>query len=280
MRIVFVGHVCVDKNVVRGETETLYGGGVVHGAVTAQRLGAEAAVLTKCAEPDRPNFHLMSDIGAHVIFLPTQTSTSIRNVYPSDDPDDRESSLISRATPFGEADLDMITGLNADVVHVNPLWFGEFPPPLLAALRPRVAMLCADAQGFLRVAGPDGRMAHRDFAGKREALTLLDLFKVDSKEAFLLTGEEQPQTATCAVHALGPRMVLLTHRDGVCVFDGSAFHESAFSGFTLEGRTGRGDTCTASFLIARGRGMDLADAAAFAAEVTSRKMQYRGPFRG
>ena len=280
MKIVFVGHVCVDKNVVRGETETLYGGGVVHGAVTAQRLGAEAAVLTKCAEADRPHFHLMSDIGAQVIFLPTPTSTSIRNVYPSDNPDDRESSLISRATPFGEADLDMITGLNADVVHVNPLWFGEFPPPLLAALRPRVAMLCADAQGFLRVAGPDGRMAHRDFAGKQEALALLDLFKVDSNEAFLLTGEEQPQKATRAVHALGPRMVLLTHRDGVCVFDGSAFHESAFSGFTLEGRTGRGDTCTASFLIARGRGMDLANAAAFAAVVTSRKMQYRGPFRG
>ena len=280
MKIVFVGHVCVDKNVVRGETETLYGGGVVHGAVTAQRLGAEAAVLTKCAEPDRPHFHLMSDIGAQVIFLPTPTSTSIRNVYPSDNPDDRESSLISRATPFGEADLDMITGLNADVVHVNPLWFGEFPTPLLAALRPRVAMLCADAQGFLRVAGPDGRMAHRDFAGKQEALALLDLFKVDSNEAFLLTGEEQPQKATRAVHALGPRMVLLTHRDGVCVFDGSAFHESAFSGFTLEGRTGRGDTCTASFLIARGRGMDLANAAAFAAVVTSRKMQYRGPFRG
>ena len=49
---------------------------------------------------------------------------------------------------------------------------------------------------------------------------------------------------------------------------------------TLEGRTGRGDTCTASFLVARGRGMDLADAAAFAAEVTSPKMQYRGSYRG
>jgi sugar/nucleoside kinase (ribokinase family) len=73
---------------------------------------------------------------------------------------------------------------------------------------------------------------------------------------------------------------LLTHRDGVCVFDGGKVHEAAFSGFTLEGRTGRGDTCTASFLVARGRGMGLAEAVAFAAEVTSRKMQYRGPYRG
>ena len=60
---------------------------------------------------------------------------------------------------------------NPSPEHVNPLWFGEFAYPLLAVLRPRAAMLCADAQGFLRVAGPDGCMAHRDFAGKREALS-------------------------------------------------------------------------------------------------------------
>jgi sugar/nucleoside kinase (ribokinase family) len=215
-----------------------------------------------------------------VIFLPTQTSTSIRNIYPSENPDERQSLLISRATPFGAGDLDQIDALKADVVHVNPLWFGEFPPSLLATLRPRVAMLCADAQGFLRVAEADGRLVHRDLTQKREVLSLLDLFKLDAKEAHVLTGEEDPGRAARAVHALGPKMVLLTHRDGVCVFDGDALREGAFSGFTLEGRTGRGDTCTASFLVARGRGMNLSEAAAFAAEATSRKMQYRGPYRG
>jgi sugar/nucleoside kinase (ribokinase family) len=280
MKIVFVGHVCVDKNVVRGETETLYGGGVMHGAVTAQRLGADAVVVTKCADSDRSGFHLMSDVGARVVFLPSPTSTSIRNVYPSDNPDERQSLLISRATPFSEEDLEQIVGLKGEVVHVNPLWFGEFPPPLLAGLRPCAAMLCADAQGFLRVAEPDGRMVHRDFEHKRELLSLLDLFKVDAKEALLLTGQEDPRRAIRAVHALGPKLVLLTHRDGVGVFDGKTLHEGLFSGFTLEGRTGRGDTCTASFLAARGRGLDLREAVEFAAEVTSRKMQYRGAYRG
>lgn len=280
MKIVLVGHVCVDKNVVRGETETIGGGGVFHGGITAQRLGAEATVVTKAAESDRPSFNLMTEAGIKVIFLPTPTSTSIRNVYPSENPDERQSLLISRAEPFGAGDLDQIVAQNADVVHVNPLWFGEFPPSLLVALRPRVATLCADAQGFLRVAEPDGRLAHRDLAQKREVLSLLDLFKVDAKEAHVLTGEEDPRRAARAVHALGPKMVLLTHRDGVCVFDGGTVHEAAFSGFTLEGRTGRGDTCTASFLVARGRGMGLAEAVAFAGEVTSRKMQYRGPYRG
>jgi sugar/nucleoside kinase (ribokinase family) len=123
-------------------------------------------------------------------------------------------------------------------------------------------------------------MTHRDLEGKGETLALLDLFKVDSREAVLLTGEQNPAQAARAVHALGPKLVLLTHRDGVCACDGKAVYESAFSGFRLEGRTGRGDTCTASFLVGRGRGLSLAEAVAFAAEITSRKMRYRGPFRG
>jgi len=280
MRILFVGHVCVDKNVVHGQTETLYGGGVVHGAITARRLGAHAVVITKCAESDRPHFQHLSDAGVQVVFLASPASTSIRNVYPTENPDDRRSFLISHAAPFANEDLDQIAGLNPDVVHINPLWFGEFPPPLLAAVRRGAITLAADAQGFLRIAESDGRMMYRDLQGKREILSSLDVFKVDSKEAFILTGEEDPPRAAREVHSLGPKMVLLTHRGGVCVFDGCELHQSPFSGFTLEGRTGRGDTCTASFLTARARGMDLKQAVAFAAEITSRKMQYRGPFRG
>jgi sugar/nucleoside kinase (ribokinase family) len=74
-------------------------------------------------------------------------------------------------------------------------------------------------------------------------------------------------------------MVVLTHRGGVCVYDGREFYESPFTSFTVEGRTGRGDTCTAAFLVGMQR-MGLREAAALAADVTSRKMQYRGAFRG
>ncbi len=280
MKIAFIGHLCVDENVIRGQTEHAFGGGVFHGGITAQRLGAEATVRTKCAERDRLGFRLLDEAGARVLLRPTQTSTSIRNVYPSENPDERQSFLISCAAPFNQEDLDQVGALKADVVHVNPLWLGEFPLSLLGVLRPSAAILCADAQGFLRVPEPDGRLAHRDLPQKRDVFSLLDLFRVDAKEALILTGEDDPRRAARAVQALGPKLVLVTHRDGVCLFDGSSLHEASFSGFTLEGRTGRGDTCTASFLAARGRGMNLAEAASFAAEVTSRKMQYRGPFRG
>jgi sugar/nucleoside kinase (ribokinase family) len=280
MRILFIGHVCVDRNVIRGVTETHYGGGVVHSSITAQRLGASATVITKCAEADREGYAFLGEAGVQTVFLPSPSSTSIRNVYPSDNPDDRQSLLVSRAAPFTEEDLGRAAGIAADVVHVNPLWFGEFPPGLLPRVRRRAPLLAADAQGFLRVPEPDGRMVYRDWPDKGTILPLLDLCKVDSREALLLTGQEEPAAAARAVRALGPRLVLLTHQAGVCVCDGDTVYRAAFTGYTMEGRTGRGDTCTASFLVGRGRGMGLQEAAEFAAAVTSAKMQYRGPYRG
>ncbi len=276
MKITLIGHVCVDKNVIRGATETFYGGGVIHGAVTSKRLGAEVSVLTKCAVEDRENFASFRDAGVAVCFLPSQCSTSIRNVYPGENPDDRQSFLISCADPFSAAD---IAAVEADVVHLNPLWFGEFPLTLLPQIKQRAPLLAADAQGFLRHAGEDGTMVYRDLAEKRDILPEFDLFKVDSKEAQILTGHDDFRQAAIAVHDLGPKIVLLTHRGGVCVFDGREYYESPFTGFTLEGRTGRGDTCTAALLVTMHH-MGLREATARAAEVTSQKMQYRGPYRG
>ncbi len=276
MKITFIGHVCVDRNVIRGVTEIFYGGGVIHGAVTAKRLGAQPEVLTKCSGPDRDNFTAFREASVDVRFLPSRSSTSIRNIYPSDNPDDRQSFLISRADPFSAADIE---GLEAEVVHLNPLWLGEFPFDLLPRLKRCAGLLSGDAQGFLRRAADDGRMSYEDLPQKREVLSLFDVFKVDTNEARILTGYDDVRQSARAVGELGPRQVLLTHRDGVCVFDGQGYHESPFTGFTLEGRTGRGDTCTAAFLVARQR-MNLQEATALAAEVTSRKMQYRGPYRG
>jgi len=276
MKIAFIGHVCVDVNVVRGATEVFYGGGVIHGAVTSARLGANPTVITKCAAEARAHFTSLHDTAIEAHFLPSQSSTSIRNVYPSENPDDRQSSLISRADPFSAAD---VASVEAHVVHVNPLWFGEFPVDLLPQLKRRAEVLAGDAQGFLRRAGPDGAMSYEDLEGKHEILPIFDVFKVDAKEARILTGGDDVRQAARAVHALGPRIVILTHAGGVCVFDGREHFESPFTGFTLEGRTGRGDTCTAAFLVAMHR-TGLGEAAALAAEVTSRKMQYRGPYRG
>jgi sugar/nucleoside kinase (ribokinase family) len=275
MRIAFAGHLSIDVNVVKGVAHTGCGGGVFYGGVAAHRLGARTTVYTKCAAADQSKFVDLADAGVAVTFLPSTTSTSIRNDYPTDNPDDRISHIISRAAPFTAADLETI---NSDVLHVNPLWRGEFPPELLPLARRRARLLAADAQGFLRHVADDQTMVYRDWDDKKRYLPLLDVFKVDAKEARILTGSDDPRSAARQLCALGVRTVLLTHQGGVCVHDGTDFFVAPFAPYTLEGRTGRGDTCTAAFLVAR-ETMPLAEATAVAARVTSEKMQYVGPYR-
>jgi len=281
LRLAFVGHVCRDENVVRGRTHVLHGGGVGHGAVTARRLGAEVCVLTRCAPEDRRRFAVLDDAGVEVVALDSPATTSIENCYPGDDPDDRSSRLLARAAPFAAGDLAGLVGgpHAADVVHVNPLVAGECPPALLPALRAGVPFLAADAQGFSRRVGEDGTLVLADPPDKAEWLPLLDLLKADAKEARALTGLDDPRAAARRLCELGPASVLVTHGEGAVLCTGGELSEAAFSGWTLEGRTGRGDTCTAAFLVARPR-LASGDALRFAARVTSEKMRYPGPYRG
>ena len=177
--------------------------------------------------------------------------------------------MLSHATPFAAADLPSSAG---ECLHVNPLWLGEFPPELLTVARERTRFLAADAQGFLRAVDGDGRMTHRAWAEQERYLPLLDLLKVDIKEAGVLTGLGSPRAAAERIRSLGPKTVLCTHQGGVCVCDSSGVHEAPFTGGTLRGRTGRGDTCTAAFLVAYSE-RGAAEATRFAARITSEKMQ-------
>ncbi len=278
MRFTFVGHLSVDINVVGGQPHTLYGGGVVHGAITATRLGAEATVLTRCGPAQRPGFSVLADAGVTVRYLAGQRCTSIRNVYPSDSADERITTLLTRAEPFALADLEALTDR---VVHVNPLTVGELPPELLLAARERVDYLGADAQGFLRHVQPDGATAYADWVGKERFLPSLDLLKVDVREATILTGFDEPVRAARRLVALGPATVLLTHEHGLIACTSSDLAQARFGPYRLEGRTGRGDTCTAAFVVSRLKeGASLQAAAERAALVTTRKMQYPGPYAG
>jgi sugar/nucleoside kinase (ribokinase family) len=74
----------------------------------------------------------------------------------------------------------------------------------------------------------------------------------------------------------GPEEIVLTHRDGVLVLVASRFYEARFCPKTLVGRSGRGDTCIASYVGKRFTA-DPEEATVWAAAVTSLKMEAEGP---
>lgn len=275
MEITFIGHLCVDFIVLGGQTRFACGGGVFFGGIAAARLGARVKLYTKCAPADRERFTELDAAGVEVILLPSQTSTSMEDSFPTDHPDDRQSRVLSYAAPFTADDLRLI---DADVLHISPLCRGEFPSELIPLARARARTLGLDVQGFLRFVD-DGEMVHQDWPEKRDYLRHVDLLKVDNREARVLTGETEIRPAVERLGAFGAKTVMLTHAEGVSVYDGDRLYESAFAPYSLDGRTGRGDTCTAAYLVARANEPQAA-ATRIAAEVTSKKMQYPGPYRG
>jgi sugar/nucleoside kinase (ribokinase family) len=77
---------------------------------------------------------------------------------------------------------------------------------------------------------------------------------------------------------LGPREILITHRNGLLVYANGQFYEENFFPKELIGRSGRGDTCIAAYMAKR-LNASLQEATTWAAAVTSLKMEAEGPFQ-
>jgi len=85
-------------------------------------------------------------------------------------------------------------------------------------------------------------------------------------------------TAAKKMHELGPKEVIITHHEGLLVFADGKFYEEKFFPKEIIGRSGRGDTCIASYTAKR-LSASPQEATTWAAAVTSLKMEAEGPFQ-
>jgi sugar/nucleoside kinase (ribokinase family) len=273
--LVMIGHVSRDIMVSPdGREERLIGGAVVYSSAAAARSGARVLVVTKAAAGDRPLLDVLDHERVEVVVIESPRTTSIRNVYLSEDRERREVSLVAGAAPFA---LDELPAFAARALHLAGLFHGEIPPSLVPALAWRVP-LAVDAQGWLRRVEA-GRMLFRDLPQKKELLPLVRWLKADLAEAEVLTGETDQERAARALHAMGAVEVMVTHNTGVMVVEGGRLFRAPFTSRNLSGRTGRGDTCFASYLTRR-LSSDPQESVNYAAALTSIKMETPGVFRG
>jgi len=93
-----------------------------------------------------------------------------------------------------------------------------------------------------------------------------------------MTGEEDIRVAARMIAGLGPKEVVLSHRDGLLVLAEGKYYEAPFLPEPLVGRSGRGDTCIAAYVCKR-LTAGPAEATIWAAAVTSLKMEAEGPIK-
>jgi sugar/nucleoside kinase (ribokinase family) len=280
--IAVIGHFAKDKIVIRGEERVSSGGSVYYGAIALRRMGLQVAVITRLRQDDFGRLDDLKDEGILVFAQPAEQTSGIENTYLTDDMDRRLCKPLGFAGPFCIEDLPDI---QARTFLVGPIMAGEVDIPLLRTFSSK-GSVALDAQGFVRVregedpsTGSGQALVFRDWPRKWEGLSLVDVLKVDTAEAEVLTGQTDVRQAMRELAAYGPKEIVLTRPQGVLVYADGEYHQAPFNPREVRGRTGRGDTCFASYL-GRRLTADPEEACRFAAAMTSLKLEQPGPFRG
>jgi sugar/nucleoside kinase (ribokinase family) len=276
--IVMIGHFARDRNIVDGVGRIEAGGAVYFGAIALRRLGVSVAIVTRLHPDDFPMLDALRQEGVQVYATPAPETSGIANYYHSGDMERRVCRPLGFAGPFGPAE---IPDLAARIYAVVPIIAGEVDLALLSELARR-GPVALDVQGFVRVreeaeSGP--ALIFRPWAALERGLSLVTYLKADRAEAELLTGQTDLQAAARRLAAYGPREIVLTQSSGVTVLAEGEFYHAPFTSRSLAGRTGRGDTCFASYLGTR-LSASPEQATRVAAAVTSLKQEQPGPWRG
>jgi sugar/nucleoside kinase (ribokinase family) len=272
--LMMIGHFAKDRVVVDGQGEITSGGAVYYGSVALRRLGLSVAIITRLHPDDFSRLQELEREGVHVFATAASETSGIENIYNSADMERRICKPLGFAGPFQAAD---IPDASARIYAIVPIIAGEVDLALLKTLAER-GPIALDVQGFVRVRENEN-LVFRHWPEMEEGLSYVTYLKVDRAEAELLTGSTDLIAAARRLVEYGPREVVVTQSSGVTVYADGEIYQAPFTPRSLSGRTGRGDTCFATYL---GRRLTASpeEATYLAAAVTTLKQEQPGPWRG
>lgn len=271
--VVYIGNYTKDTIVSPAGTRYVDGGAVNYAAHAAARLGAKAAVVTRLAQEDSRVVDKFTESGIDCFPTYTPHSTLMKLEYPTTDPDVRHLSVTATAGSITAGDVEPLA---AKAAVIGSSLRGEVGLDVIRALKAKNMTVAADMQGFVRVLR-GVELKYEPWDEMRSTLEHVDVIKSDAVEAEFLTGETDIYKAAKFYAAMGPREIVLTHKDGLLIYADGNFHEMNFYPQRLDGRSGRGDTCVGTYVATR-LSMPPREAGIWAAAVTSLKMENLGPF--
>lgn len=272
--IVCIGNYTKDTIISPSGTRHVDGGAVNYAAHAVARMGLDVAVVIHLAKEDRQVIDRLEAQGIDCYVKYTPHSTLMKLEYPTQNVDQRNLSVAATA---GTITAEEVRHLEAKAMVIGTSIRDEITLDAIQTLRQKNTLLAADVQGFLRVLRGE-KLEHKPWPEMEEVLSQLDILKADGKEAEFLTGESDVAKAAVILAEMGPREVLITHRDGVLIYNGDVEKQVKFYPKQINGRSGRGDTCLASYTGKRILAASPQDALIWAAALTSLKMENEGPF--
>ena len=272
--IAFLGHYTKDTIISSTGTRVVDGGAFNYGSNVAVRMGLKVTAITRLAKEDFHVVEKLRQLGVDVFVNVTPYSTCLRLEYPTSNLDERVIYVTSSAGSFT---LEEVEKIQAKTIVIGASMRDEVSLEVIEELAKKKTILAADVQSFIRI-NDNGKLVPKEWLERDSVLARLDILKTDAVEAGLLFGKCDLYTAAKKMHDLGPREVVITHRDGLLVYADGNFYEEKFLPKEIIGRSGRGDTCIASYTAKR-LSASPQEATVWAAAVTSLKMEVEGPFQ-
>jgi 1D-myo-inositol 3-kinase len=253
--IYVIGNPTIDTLVHDSTTREALGGTAIYTSLAIRRLGQRVAVVSKGCAAAR---QVLEDAGVDVsLFTETERCVRFRNVYYKE-----------RRHQFAqEGDAISFDELPEHVLRSDALLLGPVlneVHPIVASL-PRMGMIMADMQGFLRALLPTGQISLRVPKELQAAVAHFDIAKCNCNEAYALTGKSHPEEAARAIYAMGCKIAIVTvGKSGSYLCDSSGpIHINAFNTRTLD-PTGAGDIYSAAFLVSLLCSNNVRESATFA----------------
>jgi sugar/nucleoside kinase (ribokinase family) len=268
-----IGNYTKDTIITPAGTKYVDGGAVRYAAHAAARLGVKTAVVTRLAEEDSRVVDQFRQSGIDCFPAYTPRSTLMKLEYPTTNPDLRSLSVAATA---GTITVSQVEGLQAKSAVIGSSLRGEVGLDVIKALKQRGMLVAVDMQGYVRVLRGE-ELKYEPWADMQKTLAQVDVVKSDAVEAEFLTGEKDIRKAAQFFTDMGPKEIVLTHKDGVLIYADGVFTDIGFFPARLEGRSGRGDTCIGTYVAMR-LSRPPREAGVWAAAVTSLKMEDLGPF--
>jgi len=271
--LVCIGNYTKDTIISPAGTRYVDGGAMNYSAHAAARLGVKTAVVTRLAKEDARVVDKFEQAGIDCYPVYTPQSTLMQLEYPTEDPDVRRLSVAATA---GAISREQVEAVQARAAVIGSSLRGEVDLDVIQELKARGVLVAADMQGFVRVLRGE-ELRYESWEEMPATLAQVNIVKSDAVEAEFLTGETDLRKAALFYASMGPREVVLTHREGVLIYADEIFTDIGFFPSRMNGRSGRGDTCIGSYVAMRlSRGPR--EAGIWAAAVTSLKMEDLGPF--
>ncbi len=271
--LVCIGNYTKDTIISPTGVKYVDGGVMNYAAHAASRLGLKVAVVTRLAEEDRRVIDKFLSNGIDCYATYTPASTCMRLEYPTNNPDIRTLSVASTAGSIKSNDIEDI---QTKAAVIGSSLRGEVGLDVIRSLKEKRVLLGVDMQGFVRVLRGQN-LVYDSWDEMQKTLPYLDVLKSDAVEAEFLTGEADIYKAAQKYSQMGPKEIVLTHKDGLLVFSDRQFYPSSFYPQKVNGRSGRGDTCIGAYMAMR-ISRNPCKAGIWAAAVTSLKMEKLGPF--